>query len=138
MEPEAAFVTYVPAVFVPILLVAFAWLPWDIWRVLGVILVLIFLALLTAARLQLGNSFSITAEARKLVTTGLYSRIRHPIYVFSSVMFLGFVLYFKIPWLAALLVVILPMQYFRAHQEEKVLFQAFGETYLAYKKTTWF
>ena len=37
-----------------------------------------------AARLQLGESFSVRPEARHLVTTGIYSKIRHPVYVFGT------------------------------------------------------
>src|SRR5271170_8058348 len=35
------------------------------------------------ARYQIGDSFAVLAEARKLVTHGIYSKIRHPIYVFG-------------------------------------------------------
>lgn len=135
---RAAFVTYVPAVSIPILLLTFAWPPWDRWRLLGAVLVIIFLVLLTVARLQLGNSFSVTAQAKKLVTTGIYSRVRHPIYIFSSVIVLGFAFYFKNPWIASLLIVVLPGQFFRACHEEKVLIRAFGEAYLVYREKTWF
>ena len=137
-DTEAVFVTYVPPVVILLIMAAFAWIPWDLWRVLGAVITLVFLGLLTLARLQLGNSFSITAEARSLVTTGIYSRIRHPVYVFSSVMILGFALYLKMPWIASILAFILPMQFFRARQEEKILTRAFGEAYMAYRKTTWF
>ena len=134
----AAFATYIPAVYIPILLLTFARPPWDRWRFLGAALVIVFLVLLTVARLQLGNSFSVTAQAKKLVTTGIYSRIRHPIYIFSSVIVLGFAFYFKTSWIASLLIIILPVQFFRACREEKVLIRAFGETYLFYRNTTWF
>lgn len=41
------------------------------------------------ARWQLGRSFSVRPEARQLVTWGLYSRLRHPVYVFGSVAWFG-------------------------------------------------
>src|SRR5271166_5246898 len=41
------------------------------------------------ARHQIGASFAVRAEAKELVTHGLYSRIRHPIYVFGGLAFLG-------------------------------------------------
>ncbi len=138
MDAKAAFVTYIPPLAMLWLMTASARYPWDFWRILGTLIVLISLALLTAARLRLGNSFSITAEARQLVTTGIYSKLRHPVYVFSSLLIPGLALYFKTPWLAAILIIILPMQFLRAREEEKVLIQAFGESYLTYRKTTWF
>jgi len=36
--------------------------------------------------LPVGQSFSVTPQARELVTHGLYSKIRNPIYVFSALM----------------------------------------------------
>ena len=36
------------------------------------------------ARLELGRSFSVGAEAHELVTTGLYRHVRNPIYVFGT------------------------------------------------------
>ena len=45
-------------------------------------------ALWLVARLQLGAAFSVRPEARQLVETGLYSRLRHPIYVFGTAAFL--------------------------------------------------
>ena len=38
--------------------------------------------LMNISRIQLGKSFSIMPEAKTLVTTGLYARIQHPMYVF--------------------------------------------------------
>ena len=90
------------------------------------------------ARAQLGRSFSIRAQARMLVTTGLYSKSRHPIYLFRGIAFLGlFIAWGKlIPLLCFLL--IYPVQILRARKEEKVLEQAFGEEYRRYKASTWF
>ena len=39
------------------------------------------------ARWQLGDAFSLTAKAQHQVTRGLYSKIRHPIYVFGMLAF---------------------------------------------------
>ncbi|HET7823449.1 MAG TPA: methyltransferase, partial [Ornithinibacter sp.] len=45
-------------------------------------------ALWVVARLELGQSFSVGAEANELVTTGLYRHVRNPIYVFGTAAFL--------------------------------------------------
>jgi protein-S-isoprenylcysteine O-methyltransferase Ste14 len=42
-----------------------------------------------AARRQLGASFSVRPDARHLVTTGIYSKIRHPVYVFGTPAVMG-------------------------------------------------
>jgi protein-S-isoprenylcysteine O-methyltransferase Ste14 len=44
------------------------------------------------ARLELGSAFSLGAKANQLVTTGLYSRIRHPLYFFGTIAGLASVL----------------------------------------------
>jgi protein-S-isoprenylcysteine O-methyltransferase Ste14 len=93
--------------------------------------------LLLIARIQLGGAFSIKAKAQKLVTTGLYSRIRNPIYVFGGLFVVGFSLYLGPIWLL-LFIVLIPVQIARARQEEKVLAEKFGEDYQRYKAKTWF
>src|SRR5690349_7279247 len=57
----------------------------------------LFLSLVCAvvwfvARWQLGDAFSVNAQARHLVTSGLYAKIQHPIYVFGTAAFLFVVL----------------------------------------------
>jgi protein-S-isoprenylcysteine O-methyltransferase Ste14 len=112
--------------------------PWGARYVIGVVIAIAGLALSLLARAQLGRSFSIRARARRLVTTGLYSKFRHPIYLFRGIAFLGlFIALGKwIPTLCFLL--IYPLQALRARKEEKVLEEAFGEEYRRYKASTWF
>lgn len=94
--------------------------------------------MLTLARAQLGNSFAVTAQAKELVTGGIYSRIRHPIYVFSALTVAGLLMYLARPHFLLLLLVLVPVQIWRARIEEAVLEQRFGETYTRYKQRTWF
>jgi protein-S-isoprenylcysteine O-methyltransferase Ste14 len=90
------------------------------------------------ARWQLGNAFSVAPEARQLVTRGLYSRIRHPIYVFGTLAFLFVVLALQ-GWLALIIwVVVILIQVGRARREERTLAETFGEEYTAYRSRTWF
>ena len=90
------------------------------------------------ARVQLGKSFSITPQAKELVTHGLYSKIRNPVYFFGSLFIAGLFLYIGRPWLLLSFVLLIPLQLFRIKKEEKVLQEKFGETYLEYKRSTWF
>ncbi len=96
------------------------------------------LAALTVARLQLGNSFSITPQAKRLVTRGIYSRIRHPVYIFGWIALSGLVLYLNQPKFLLLFVLLVPVQVARARAEERVLQQHFGEEYSRYRAATWF
>jgi protein-S-isoprenylcysteine O-methyltransferase Ste14 len=112
--------------------------PWTPMRIVGVVIVLPSLALLVLARIELGGSFSVRPKAQTLVTHGLYSRIRNPIYVFGGLGVAGVLLYINQPRSLWLLVAIIPLQIYRARQEEKVLAARFGDEYQQYKSRTWF
>lgn len=62
---------------------------WHAREIIGMCIAIAGFALWLTARFQLGESFSVSAQARKLVTTGLYSRFRNPIYYFAGVAFAG-------------------------------------------------
>jgi protein-S-isoprenylcysteine O-methyltransferase Ste14 len=112
--------------------------PWTATRVAGVVIGMPSLALLVLARIQLGSSFSVRAKAQTLVTHGLYSRIRNPIYLFGCLVVVGGLLYINQPRALWLLVALIPLQIYRARREEKVLETKFGAEYQQYKSRTWF
>lgn len=112
--------------------------PWDAARWTGVMLTLVGMALVFTARFQLGKSFSVTPQARRLVVHGLYCRIRNPIYVFGMMAISGLIVVLHKPSLWILPAIIIPIQIFRARQEAKVLEAKFGEQYREYKRKTWF
>jgi len=112
--------------------------PWTPTRIAGVVIGLPSLALLVLARIELGSSFSVRPTAQTLVTHGLYSRIRNPIYVFGGLLIAGVFLYINKPRALWLFVAIIPLQIYRARQEEKVLQARFGDEYQQYKLRTWF
>ena len=131
-------VIVVPLVGIPILIYEFAHPPRSPLRVAGLVLMIPALALLTVARFQLGNSFSMTPQAKNLVTHGIYSRIRNPIYFFGTFVFVGIFLFLERPWLLLLTVPMLILQIIRARAESRVLEEHFGEEYRRYKASTWF
>jgi len=111
---------------------------WNTQRMLGTGLLVVGTVFVLLARMQLGDSFSILPRAKKLVTRGLYSRIRNPIYTFGTVAIAGMLLILQIPKLWILLLVLVAIQIFRAGREARVLEARFGEEYRAYRKQTWF
>lgn len=113
-------------------------IPWDLQREIGAALLVAGVAGIAAARYQLGKSFSLRAEARELVTGGIYSKIRNPIYVFGLIMVAGIVLALHRPMLWLLVPVIAVMQTLRARREAQVLEAAFGDAYREYRRKTWF
>ena len=90
------------------------------------------------ARYQLGRSFSVTPQARQLVVRGVYSRIRNPIYFFSTLMILGAVIAFQKPAFFLIPAVLVPVQVIRARREARVLEAKFGNDYRKYRQSTWF
>ena len=105
---------------------------------IGMSIAALGITLWAVARIQLGSSFAITAQAKKLVTTGLYSKIRNPIYVFGGIGYVGlFIAVGNWPALA-LFLVLYSYQIARVKKEARVLEQAFGEQYRRYKARTWF
>ena len=111
---------------------------WDAIRVTELVLTICGFGLWAIARAQLGDSFSVTPQARALVTTGLYRKIRHPVYVFSGIGIAGFVMYVGRPTLLLLFLVLIPIQVFRATVEGRKLEDRFGEAYGEWKRQTWF
>jgi protein-S-isoprenylcysteine O-methyltransferase Ste14 len=111
---------------------------WPATRIVGAVLGLVSVGLLLTARVQLGKSFAVGAEAKELVTTGLYSRIRSPMYVFVDCLLLSAALFFQTWWLVLIAVVLASVQWVRSGVEAKVLEAAFGEKYRAYRRSTWF
>jgi protein-S-isoprenylcysteine O-methyltransferase Ste14 len=111
---------------------------WSPARAAGLIIAAPSSILLLIARFQLGPSFSVSPQARKLVTTGLYSKIRNPMYIFSFMLVLGFLIALERPRLLLLLLVLAPVQLIRAHQEARVLAEKFGDAYRQYRSHTWF
>lgn len=112
--------------------------PWNWAHWLGLAIAAPALVLLFVARFQLGGSFSVTPQARQLVTRGLYSKIRNPIYFFGEIMIAGFFIALHRPALVLVLAVLTPIQIMRARKESGVLEEKFGDEYRQYKQRTWF
>jgi protein-S-isoprenylcysteine O-methyltransferase Ste14 len=87
------------------------------------------------ALLQLGRSLSVMPEARRLVTAGLYARIRHPLYLAEAIATLGVLLQFRSAEALALIVLQFCIQLWRMREEEKVLEAAFPD-YAVYRTRT--
>jgi protein-S-isoprenylcysteine O-methyltransferase Ste14 len=104
----------------------------------GACLLVVGFVFWTVARFQLGASLTVSAQARKLVTRGLYSKIRNPIYVFGSCVIAGIILIAGRPVWLLLFLLIIPLQIWRAKKESAVLESAFGDDYRSYRAKTWF
>lgn len=111
-----------PAIVLPALIIGFSGL--ILWVV---------------SMMNLGSSFAVLPGSKQLVRRGVYKYIRHPMYcginvtlgglVIASGSYLGLIVY---------LVLAIPLNIIRSRLEEQVLFEEFGDSYIEYKKNTWF
>lgn len=86
-----------------------------------------------AVLVWLGRSFSITPQARRLVTSGPYKYVRHPLYAAELLTVFGFQMQFLQPWAFLLFLGTLSVQILRMRFEEAILAEAFP-TYTDYAR----
>ncbi len=84
---------------------------------------------------RLGKSFSIMPEARKLVTTGPYAVVRHPLYGVEMITIVGTAMQFLQPWATLIAIGVVALLWIRSVYEEAVLARAYPE-YAAYRTRT--
>ena len=74
-------------------------------------------------------------RATRLVTSGIFSRTRNPMYLGFTVMLLGWTVILGSPWaLAGPALFALFIQRFQINPEERVMSEKFGEAFDAYRK----
>lgn len=103
----------------------------------GLILCVSGITMNIASLWQLKNSFSIMVEVRKLVNTGVYRFIRHPLYTGELIHLLGVCMLFNNRYSYTFFVVVTTMQLSRAKLEERKLSAHLPE-YRIYKQQTGF
>ncbi|HEY7513429.1 MAG TPA: methyltransferase [Vicinamibacteria bacterium] len=126
------------AFYLGVLATAVAVAPHTVYWYSGLALAAIAFPMWIAARVQLGSSFSFRPEARRLVTTGLYSKIRHPVYLFGTAGALAAFLALQVWPLFWIMVGLGGITVLRTRREDRVLADAFGEDYEDYRRRTWF
>jgi protein-S-isoprenylcysteine O-methyltransferase Ste14 len=96
-------------------------------NVASTLLILCGIVFALYAVIELGRSFSVMPEARRLVTNGPYGVIRHPVYLGEAVALAGVTLQYLSPWALALLALQCIFQLERMKNEELVLSRAFPD-----------
>ncbi|MBU3923206.1 isoprenylcysteine carboxylmethyltransferase family protein [Patescibacteria group bacterium] len=110
----------------------------DIDTIMGIIIFIISIVLWFLAKRQLGKVFQVKVEAKTIIKKGLYSKFRHPIYLFSSLTYLGVLISFWNLYLILPYIALVVFQIVRARREENVFIHRFGNEYREYMKKTLF
>jgi len=93
--------------------------------------------LMRAGLTMLGSSRLVTVEGQRLVTDGLYRRIRHPLYLGEMTRNLGFTLILTSGYGFALVLLGSVFLLFRIPREERMMLEEFGDEYREYMRRTW-
>jgi len=93
--------------------------------------------LMGAGLTMLGSSRLVIAEGQRLVTDGLYRRIRHPLYLGEITRNLGFTLILTSGYGFALVLLGSMFLLFRIRREERMMLDEFGDEYREYMAHTW-
>lgn len=107
--------------------------------ILGDLLSVLGVAIAIIARHTLADNWSSQPDIKKgheLVTTGIYSLIRHPIYTGMLMMSIGVVCTLQSVVSLIILAIALTVIFSRIPKEERFMTQTFPDQYPAYKKRT--
>jgi protein-S-isoprenylcysteine O-methyltransferase Ste14 len=111
----------------------------GVQKTFGAMIGLIGLMLVVLSYRALGKNFRVFAAPRrngKLITSGLYSKVRHPMYTGAILMMGGWVLFFGSLWSAPLWLAFSILYLVKSVKEERILNDRFSE-YGEYRKITW-
>ena len=99
----------------------------------------LILRVLIVGRAPIGTSGRNTREqaANTLTTTGMYSIVRHPLYLANYIIIIGFVMEFHVWWLVLLITCIYALYYERIMlAEEAFLREQFGDAFETWAAAT--
>jgi len=103
-------------------------------RVIGCILFAVAIAIVIAAHGVQKQAHRKAEEITRLITTDIYSRCRHPIYLAFIVMNIATVFVWANLWLMIVALPFMLLWHFEARQEEKFLLDKFANGYTVYMR----
>ena len=114
--------------------------PYPVWGMgFGTILTLIGIAFLAWTHVCLGKEWSVNLQLRddhRLIQSGPYSRIRHPMYTALFAIYIGLALVSNNYVIMLLVIMVVVSLRLRIPKEENMMVEKFEEEYRAYIKRT--
>ncbi|MBN1374096.1 isoprenylcysteine carboxylmethyltransferase family protein [Candidatus Dojkabacteria bacterium] len=105
----------------------------------GIIMFFLGITMYTIGLNNLSIQTAFFESSKTLVTTGIYSIVRHPLYTAVAITYLGAGIWNQsIAGILTTLFILIPVLFYFAREEEKDLITRFGEDYINYKKKTLF
>jgi protein-S-isoprenylcysteine O-methyltransferase Ste14 len=103
-------------------------------KVIGCVLFAVAIAITIVAHGAQKQAHRKAQDITRLITTGIYARCRHPIYLAFIVMNVATVFVFAKLWLMIVALPFMVLWHFEARQEEKFLLDKFGDGYTVYMR----
>lgn len=141
-EKWLLFLLFIGMFILPIIYASSNWLDfanytlpiWAGW--LGVVLIAVAIFIFWRAHADLGLNWSPTLEIREkheLITRGIYSVIRHPMYASQIFWSIAQILLLQ-NWIVgfASLIAFIPFYFLRVQAEERLMLEQFGDQYRSY------
>lgn len=108
-------------------------------QIFGYSIIIIGIVLIIVAKKTLGEFFTTSIIPKGLVTHGIYSKIRHPMFFGAIIVFFGISLIFSsIIGFLLVIFLLIPFFIYSAIEEETILKEKYKERYTKYKKNTFF
>ncbi|MFW9896834.1 MAG: methyltransferase family protein [Candidatus Thorarchaeota archaeon] len=112
----------------------------DILQIIGFSLIIGGNITLFLAYRELGENWAYPLDGgttkRNLITSGIYSKLRHPIYLSFNTFSIGFI-FLLLDWILLIIYIFGALGlYFQAIDEERVLLEYFGDNYRNYMKNS--
>lgn len=108
-------------------------------RMIGVSLFVIGLTIMIVGQITLWQNYSgfvVIKKDHQLITHGIYSFTRNPIYLGAILAFASFAIYAASVYGFLAMIATIPIFLFRIKMEEKMLAEYFGDEYETYRNTT--
>ncbi len=109
-------------------------------KIAGTAINIMGLVIWWSAKITLGKNWGVgfgNPKIKQLVTRGIYSRIRHPMYWGINLTFVGLMLLYPNLWFLMLGALIIVYFFYRMKVEDGYLLEKLGEEYRSYKRKTW-